>query len=157
MSELKNKGIIFSINISKNKGELKNPVEVAEMVAGMGIKGDGHFGFKPRQVSLLMLEAIEQAKKELKKISPQKAELISPGSFAENITTKGIDLLNLKPGDLLVINKSIRLKVSQIGKEDHADSIVNRTFGISLLPKIGIFCEVLNSGTIKVGDEIEKS
>ena len=155
MSTGKKAGIIYSINLSKKKAELKTPVDRAELVAGMGIKSDGHFGFKQRQVSILELEAIEDAKKKLAEKNPELAEKITAGSFAENITTKGIDLSLAEPGRILILAGKIRLKVSQLGKEDDPNSIVNQTFGISLLPQIGVFCEVLDSGIIKPGDKIE--
>jgi len=155
MSTGKKAGIIYSINLSKKKAELKTPVDRAELVAGMGIKNDGHFGFKQRQVSILEQEAIEKAKKELAKRDMELAEKISAGSFAENITTKGIDLSLAEPGKILILAGKIRLKVSQLGKEDDPNSIVNQSFGISLLPRVGVFCEVLDSGIIKPGDKIE--
>ena len=137
MSPGKKAGIIYSINLSEKKAELKTPVDRAELVAGMGIKNDGHFGFKQRQVSILEQEAIEKAKKELAKRDMELAEKISAGSFAENITTKGIDLSLAEPGKILILAGKIRLKVSQLGKKDDPNSLLTRLLASAFCPGWG--------------------
>ena len=52
---------VFSVNISKNKGEPKNMVKSALLKEGHGFDGDAHAGENSRQVSLLAVEEIERA------------------------------------------------------------------------------------------------
>jgi molybdopterin adenylyltransferase len=151
-----NSGTIVSINISRKKGQAKTPIPEARVIAGEGIKDDAHRGFKHRQVSLLMLESIEE-QKALSGSSPGLA--IGAGAFAENFTTRGIELRDLRVGDEFLIrgkNKTVRLRVSQIGKECHTKCAIYKLAGDCIMPELGIFCEVLEGGTVRVGDRIEK-
>lgn len=76
-----------------------------------------------------------------------------PGCFAENITTKGIDLTSLPIGSKLQVGEA-ELEVMQIGK-DPSQPHTYHDHGYSILPKEGVFCKVLESGEIKVGDWIQ--
>ena len=55
------KGTITSINISKEKGVVKTPVDTAICKCDHGIVGDAHAGNWHRQVSLLDLAKIKAA------------------------------------------------------------------------------------------------
>jgi len=156
-------GRIISVNISRRKGTVKKPVAEAELVAGKGVAGDAHLGFAHRQVSLLMMESIEEQRKRFEELAIQSCDAIKgkkiriePGAFAENLTTRGIDLSSLKIGDELRINKKIRLRVSQIGKECHTHCAIYHLVGECIMPSLGIFCEVLEGGAVKPGDRIER-
>jgi MOSC domain-containing protein YiiM len=146
-------GTIVSVNISVKKGQIKRPVASVEIRAGRGIEGDAHQDFGHRQVSLLAGEAID-ARKE--RIGGGTAVALGPGAFAENLTTRGIDLGALAVGDELVIAGVVRLRVSQIGKECHTKCAVYRLTGDCIMPARGIFCEVLSGGTVRPGDSVEK-
>jgi MOSC domain-containing protein YiiM len=76
------------------------------------------------------------------------------GDFAENITTEGVDLVQLPIGSEICIGKSVVLHVTQIGKECHTRCAIYYQAGDCVMPKEGIFAEVVNEGEIKVGDEI---
>ena len=80
---------------------------------------------------------------------------VKPGDFAENLTTEGIDLPALPVGTRLRINGEMLMKVTQIGKECHTRCAIFYQVGDCVMPKEGIFTEVLVGGDIKVGDEIE--
>jgi len=163
MTRPKKRGKIISINISKRKGQIKKPVPSAQLLAGQGVKDDAHIGFGHRQVSLLMNEQIQAQKKKWKEqgiescgeIQGKKIEL-APGVFAENFTTQNIDLSDLKVGDQLIVRGQIHLRVSQIGKECHTRCAIYKLVGDCIMPLRGIFCEVLDSGEVKVGDDIER-
>lgn len=146
-------GTIDSINVSRKKGQIKTPVGEAELVAGEGLKADAHRGFAHRQISLLMIESIEEQRDRL---GDRAKGLIEPGAFAENITTRDLDLLSVKIGDELAAGEGVRLRVTQIGKECHTHCAVYHLTGDCIMPSLGIFCEVLAGGTLKVGDRIEK-
>jgi cyclic pyranopterin phosphate synthase len=150
------KGKIASINISIQKGGKKKPVKEA-CINELGIEGDGHSGEWHRQVSFLSYESIESFN--------QKGSITtSPGDFAENITTRGIDLTGLKVGDILVItdenskassSKKVILEVTQIGKECITPCRIYYQVGSCIMPKEGLFCKVMKTGKIKVGDSIK--
>ena len=114
-------GTVVSVNTSVKKGQIKRPVASVEIRAGRGIEGDAHQDFGHRQVSLLAVEDIEAQKERL---GGGPAVALGPGAFAENLTTRGIDLGALVIGDELVVAGVVRLRVSQIGKECHTKCAV---------------------------------
>ena len=149
-------GTIVSVNISRKKGQAKIPVAEAQIIAGEGIREDAHRGFGHRQVSLLMIESIEEQRARLSG-GPETG--VGPGAYAENLTTRGIDLKGLEVGAGLMIKGAggaIRLRVSQIGKECHTKCAIYKLVGDCIMPGLGIFCEVLEGGRVRAGDRIER-
>ncbi|HBA60867.1 MAG TPA: MOSC domain-containing protein [Elusimicrobia bacterium] len=147
-------GKIFSINTSSGKGVPKENVQKALLVKGHGIKDDAHAGTELRQVSLLDIESIRRqiADAKAKKATVQ----IRPGIYAENLTTQGLALADLKIGDKLRVGSTAVLQISKIGKECHSRCAIYHQVGDCIMPKKGIFAEVLEDGPIEVGDPIEK-
>ncbi len=145
------RGKVLAVNISDAKGTKKTNVGSCTLLKDFGLKGDAHGGSWHRQVSLLANESIEKMK--------AKGLQVSFGDFAENITTEGIDLVNLPIGSEIRIGNSIVLRVTQIGKECHERCAIYYQAGDCVMPKEGIFAEVVKEGEVKVGDEItiEKS
>ncbi|UCE71574.1 MAG: MOSC domain-containing protein [Nitrospiraceae bacterium] len=141
------KAEIVSINISDTKGVRKKPVESVVLKENFGIENDAHAsGEWHRQVSLLALESIQ-------KMQGQGLD-VGPGDFAENLTTRGIDLVSLPIGTRITIGDAAEAEVSQIGKVCHNRCAIYHQAGDCVMPKEGIFVKVLQGGTIKKGDEI---
>lgn len=146
-------GKIYSINVSAAKGVAKAPAQRAMLVKGQGIQGDAHAGTDIRQVSLLDMESVRQ---QIADAAAKKATVeIRPGVYAENITTEGVALAALKIGDKLRVGATAVLKISKIGKECHSRCAIYHQVGDCIMPRKGIFAEVLEGGEIKVGDSIE--
>jgi MOSC domain-containing protein YiiM len=141
------KGEIKAISISEKKGTKKTNVPEAEVRIDFGLVGDAHGGNWHRQISLLAIESIN-------KMIEMGADVL-PGSFAENITTQGIELPGLTIGSRLRIGKEIELEVTQIGKECHSRCEIFKQVGDCIMPREGVFAEVMKAGRIKVGDMIE--
>ena len=137
---------VVAINISKEKGAIKNPIEKGLFKVNHGLEGDAHAGNWHRQVSLLAIESI----KKMKAIGIEK---LSTGEFAENITTEGITLYELPVGTKLKIG-DVLLEVTQIGKECHSDCEIKKLVGECIMPKEGVFAKVLEEGYINTGDNI---
>jgi molybdopterin adenylyltransferase len=141
-------GKVISVNISDKKGVIKSPIE-SITIQKNGILGDAHAGDWHRQVSLLALESIKSFETVL-------GRSINMGEFAENITSEGLLLYDMKPLDILKIGKDVVLEVTQIGKECHGTGCAIFTaVGKCVMPKEGIFCRVLNTGKVRAGDSIE--
>lgn len=139
-------GSIVAVSVSKGKGERKTPAASVHVRANYGIIGDAHAGDWHRQVSLLAEESI--AKMQAMGLS------VGPGDFAENVTTKGIDLMNLPIGTRLAIGPVV-LQISQIGKECHTRCAIYHQAGDCVMPKEGVFATVVSGGVIRPKDEIE--
>lgn len=137
---------ILSVNISKEKGTIKEPVESIKL-SEVGIKGDAHSGSWHRQISLLAKESID-------KFALQAVRGFKDGEFAENITTQGLLLHECHPLDRFK-NESIELEVTQIGKKCHGDNCaIFREVGNCVMPKEGIFARTIIGGVLKAGDEL---
>ena len=141
------KGKVLSVNISKDKGEKKNNIGRCRLIEEKGLEGDAHAGFMHRHVSLLALESIEKMRK--------KGINIEYGDFAENLTVEGMDLLSLPVGTKLRVGDSVIIRVTQIGKQCHKGCAIFQQVGDCVMPKEGIFAEVITGGDVKIGDNIE--
>jgi MOSC domain-containing protein YiiM len=141
------KGRVISVNVSDNKGEKKHNVERCLLREGYGLETDAHAGPWHRQVSLLAAESIEKIR--------QMGLDVKPGDFAENVTTQGVELPALPLGTRLLIGGKVLMRVTQIGKECHERCAIFYQVGDCVMPREGIFTEVLTGGEVKVGDEIE--
>ena len=136
---------VIAVCISENKGERKTPVPSVELLPEHGVKGDAHAGEWHRQVSLLAMESIEK----MKRLGLD----VDSGDFAENITTRGIDLVKLPVGSRLKLGEAT-VEITQIGKECHNRCAIYHQAGDCVMPKEGIFAKVLLGGDVKVGDQI---
>ena len=136
---------VLAVCISANKGERKKPVEAVELRENHGIVGDAHAGDWHRQVSLLAQESIDK----MRALGLD----VTAGDFAENITTRGIDLVSLPIGSRLQVGETL-LEVTQIGKECHTRCAIFYQAGDCVMPKEGIFARVITGGTIRPGDDI---
>ncbi len=137
---------VVAVCISAWKGERKKPVSSVELRENHGIVGDAHAGDWHRQVSLLAMESIEKMR--------GMGLDVTCGDFAENITTRGIDLPALPLGARLAVGDTL-LEVTQIGKECHTRCAIFHQAGDCVMPKEGVFARVLKEGTISAGDNIE--
>jgi len=131
---------------SARKGTRKRNVGEAMLVPDHGVEGDAHAANWHRQVSLLALESIEKMRAAGLKVGP--------GSFAENLTTKGVDLPSLPIGTRLRVGET-EMEVTQIGKVCHTKCAIYYMAGDCVMPREGIFAKVLKGGRVKVGDHIE--
>jgi MOSC domain-containing protein YiiM len=133
---------VVAVNISRNKGEQKAPVATVELRKDFGIVGDAHAGDWHRQVSLLAEESIDK----MRRLGLD----VDPGAFAENITTRGVDLVTLPIGTRVALG-DVQVEVTQIGKECHNRCAIYHQAGDCVMPKEGIFAKVLSGGTLAAG------
>ncbi|RLB58692.1 MAG: molybdenum cofactor synthesis protein [Deltaproteobacteria bacterium] len=139
-------GQVVSVNISTRTGTIKEPVGRAR-IDERGLEGDAHAGDWHRQVSLLASESVER-------FAGQIGRRLAWGEFAENITTRGLELTRWHLLDELEVGGA-RLQVTQIGKKCHGDDCaIFREVGRCVMPREGIFCRVLRPGEVGEGDAI---
>ncbi|HEX5774278.1 MAG TPA: MOSC domain-containing protein [Geomobilimonas sp.] len=138
-------GQVVAVCISENKGERKTLVPQVELRVDHGIVGDAHAGDWHRQVSLLAEESIEKMRR--------LGLSVTAGAFAENITTRGLDLVSLPVGTRLHLGETL-VEVTQIGKECHTRCAIYYQAGDCVMPKEGIFAKVIRGGMVKPGDAV---
>jgi MOSC domain-containing protein YiiM len=151
--------------------DFSKPVENAiQLVEGLGVKGDSHFGAtvqhlvrvredptKPnlRQVHLIHSELFEELK--------AAGFSIAPGEIGENITTRGIDLLGLPDGTHLHIGMNAVVRVTglrnpckQLDKFQAGlmSALLGRDAEGNITRKSGIMSVVLKGGEVRPGDMI---
>ena len=140
-------GTVMSVNTSPKKGMRKAPTEsgLIELVADYGVKEDAHAGDWHRQVSFLAEESIQVAR--------DHGLDVGYGDFAENITTKGINIKGMPLGTRLQVGTAI-VEVSQIGKVCHTRCAIYYLAGDCIFPREGIFGWVVEPGVVRTGDEV---
>lgn len=143
---MERKGKVVAVCTSRQKGTVKKNVGQAMLRVDWGIEGDAHAGPWHRQVSLLAWESIEKMRAQGLKVRA--------GSFAENITTQGLELHTLPVGTRMRLGSAL-VEVTQIGKLCHTKCAIFQKVGDCVMPREGIFVRVLEPGEVAVGDEIE--
>lgn len=139
------KGKILAICTSQKKGTQKQETISAVLKADWGIEGDAHAGKWHRQVSMLSFEKIEAFR--------AKGAEVNFGAFGENLVVEGFDLRTIPVGTCFQIGEAV-LKLTQIGKECHSHCEIYNVMGDCIMPREGVFTEVVKGGRIKAGDEI---
>jgi MOSC domain-containing protein YiiM len=138
---------IIAVCTSKTKGTSKKTVPKAVARENFGLVGDAHaHGHTHRQVSLLALESIQKMR--------DCGVDVGPGDFAENLTTRDIDIASLPIGSQLLVGDDIILELTQIGKQCHTKCAIFRQVGTCIMPKEGVFARVIRGGRINTGDAI---
>ncbi len=140
-------GKIVAICISEKKGVQKKDIKRCKLIENHGLDGDAHAGSWHRQISLLSKEA--------RLIMENKGVKLNDGDFGENLLTEGIDFANIKIGNKLRLGKDALVRITQIGKECHDRCNIYYQVGDCIMPREGIFAEVLKGGEIKIDDDIE--
>jgi len=139
-------GKVVGVCLSQRRTDPKKNVGKGLLKKGVGLEHDSHAGTE-KEVSLLAIESIQ-------KLCQETGLLAGPGSFAENITTEGVNLVSLPIGSTLQVGEA-KLLVIQIGKDPSQAHTYNYQ-GYSILPKEGVFCKVIESGEVRTGDSIRQ-
>jgi MOSC domain-containing protein YiiM len=149
-------GTVVSINIARAaSGPMEELAEV-KAVAGRGLEGDryfnkeGSFSETPgtgREVTLIESEAIDALARDYK------LEL-KPGDARRNIVTRGIALNHLVGKEFRV--GEVKLKGVRLNEPcNHLASLTDDKVKQGLVHRGGLRAEILDDGTIRVGDPID--
>ena len=139
---------VVAVCKSEKKGIKKEAVTEGVFKEDHGLVGDAHAGYLPnRHVSLLAIESIDKMR--------NRGLELSPGDFAENITTEGINLFTLPIGTRIFVGDEVVLEMTQIGKECHTACAIRRQVGECIMPEEGVFARVVEGGLVKPGDRLQ--
>ena len=139
------RGKLIAVCLSEKPGTRKRPAAVGVLRREHGLVGDAHAG-TGRQVSLLAEESIDRMR--------ARGLSLTPGDFAENLTTVGLTLHTLPVGARLSVGAGALLEITQIGKTCHSDCEIRRVTGECVMPTEGVFARVIHGGEIRAGDDI---
>jgi MOSC domain-containing protein YiiM len=144
MSEASKMGRVVGVCVSHHRQAPKKNIDQGILRENWGLEGDAHAG-TGREISLLAAEDAQEA-------CEQRRLRALPGVFAENITTRGINLVTVRVGERIRLGDAT-LQVVGLGK-DPSEPHTYAYAGISLLPEKGVFAKVIKGGTVKVGDPV---
>lgn len=138
-------GVVKAICISEKRGVEKKAVGEGHFLVDFGIEGDAHGGNWHRQVSLLSYDKVKDFN--------QRGAGVEDGAFGENLVVEGLDFRNLPVGTRLSAGTA-ELVMSQIGKECHSHCGIYKRMGDCIMPREGVFAQVVKEGWIRPGDEM---
>ncbi|MCG8328000.1 MAG: MOSC domain-containing protein [Chitinophagales bacterium] len=163
-------GIVKSLSKSKGHTFNKYNCDQLTLLKGLGVEGDAHMGEKvkhrsrvakdPNQPNLRQVHLIHA---ELFEELAQQGFQVQDGEMGENITTTGIDLLNLPKDTILSIGTASKIKITglrnpcnQINSIQNGlmQALIDKDEEGNIIRKAGIMGIVLEGGAVNVGDEI---
>ena len=124
-----------------------DPVDTAELVAGRGLRGSADQG-RRRQITIISESAWDEAVEEL-------GVAVDPSSRRANVMLRGIDLEDSRGKTLKLGDCVVRV----FGETRPCERMDETQYGLraALRPRWrgGVFGEILEGGTIHVGDAVE--
>lgn len=141
-----------------------------ELVAGLGVAGDAHFGVTVQHRSRV---AVDPTQPNLRQVHLIHRELfdelaaegfsLSPGDLGENILTEGIDLLTLPTGARLAIGPAAIVEITGLRnpcrqiesfRSGLLGQVVHRRDDGTIERKAGVMGVVIASGPVVPGSQI---
>ena len=161
---------VVSVNRHAKHRFSKTPAERVELIAGHGVDGDAHAGatvkhrsrrrWTPsapnlRQVHLIATELLDEL--------AEQGFQVTPGQLGENITTRGLDVLDLPTGTRLKLGAQAEIEVTglrnpcvQIDRFQPGllKQVLDHDEAGRLIRKAGIMAVVVHGGPVFPGDPI---
>ncbi len=153
-------GAVVAVSRDSKHSFRKTNQACIRLIPGLGVEGDAHAGATVQHLSRM---AVDPTQPNLRQVHLMHAELfdelrelgfaVAPGEMGENITTRGIDLLQLPAGTLLRIGDSAVIEVTGL----RTPCVQLDRFQPGLMaavrgPKSGIMSVVVTEGEIRPGD-----
>ena len=163
--------IVVAVSRSDTHTFSKLNAEAIELVAGLGVAGDAHQGETVRHRSRV---ALNPNQPNLRQVHLIHAELfdelrvagfdIAAGQMGENVTTRGVDLLELPTGTRLRMGDTAVVQVTGLRNpcaqlDGLQPGLMAATLGRddngNLVRKAGVMAIVVTGGIVRPGDAIE--
>ncbi|WP_201860619.1 MOSC domain-containing protein [Microvirga soli] len=162
--------IVTAVSLSSSHSFSKPNQDSIRLLAGLGVEGDAHLGITVKHRSRV---AKDPTQPNLRQVHLIHAELfdelaergfsIAAGKLGENVTTRGIDLLNLPAGARLLLGESVVIEVTglrnpcvQIDRFQKGlmKAVLGKDEQGKVVRKSGIMAIVLKGGEVRPGDAI---
>ena len=137
---------VHAINVAKSHfGDMESR-ESAHVIENLGIEGDRYaikrgFNRAKRQVLMMDKETIDLLG-------------LNPGTVRENITTEGMDIYSLAPGQKVRIGAEVELEITELCNPCERMDAVRPGLKDELEGRRGMLTRVARGGDITVGDGI---
>lgn len=148
----------------------KTGVDEIRVVAGLGVEDDAHQGITVKHRSRVTKDPTQPNLRQVHLIHAElldelrgKGFTVGPADLGENVTTRGIDLLGLPRGTLLLIGENVVLEITglrnpciQIERFQPGllAAVLDRSPDGRLIRKAGVMAVVRVGGQIRVGDAV---
>jgi MOSC domain-containing protein YiiM len=158
------------VNSKDTPGVGKIPRDQVMLIEGHGVEGDYHAGkfvrHRSRAAKTPELPNIRQVHLMHEELFDEMAALgitVTPGAMGENITTRGVPLLDLAPGTKLHLGETAVVEITgcrnpcaQLNGVDERllSQVALKTDDGSIVRKAGIMGVVLSGGLVRAGDAI---
>ena len=161
---------ITAVSLRRGHHFSKTNAMSIRLLKGLGVDGDAHMGATVKHRSRAMKDPTQPNLRQVHLLHEELFEeltprnfIVRPGDMGENVTTRGVDLLDLplgarlRLGDSAVVevtglrNPCVQLDGFQAGL---LAAVLDRDADGGLIRKAGVMGVVLTSGTVRPGDPI---
>ncbi len=163
-------GTVQAVSCKASHGVDKPNVERITLVAGLGVSGDAHFGATVQHRSRVAkdptapnLRQVHLIHQELLETLRDAGFSVGPGTLGENVTTRGVPLLELPVGSRLRLGEAATVELTGLRnpcKQLEAfepgllAAVLGRDAQGELVRKAGVMGIVLRGGDVVAGDAI---
>ncbi len=162
--------IVVSVNSKETPGVGKVPREAVTLRAGHGVEGDYHAGefvrHRSRAAKTPLLPNRRQIHLMHSELFDELAPLginVQPGQMGENITTRGLAILDLAPGARLRLGDEAVIEITGLRNpcnqlegvdEKLLSKVAIKAEDGNIIRKAGIMGIVITGGVVRAGDPI---
>ncbi len=136
-------GTIVSLQISVTHRVASKKIEEAKFIEGYGIEGDRHASARIERQGYQVLIMDQETLNEFE---------LGPGIIKEQITTSGIDVGAMQPGQQLSIGDEVVIKISQDAVPCSRLDEILAGLQNKLVGRRGKLASIVIGGTVRVGD-----
>ncbi len=161
---------VTAVSKSASHSMHKTNASSITLLAGLGVEGDAHMGTTVKHRSRVKQDPNQPNLRQVHLIHAELHEELraagfelSPGQMGENITTSGLNLLDLPKNTHLFLGETAIVEVTGLRNPCHQldgiqeglmKAVLDRDENGALIRKAGIMGIVLQGGVVNVGDEI---
>jgi len=160
---------VLAVSMRAGHGIGKQPAERIRLVEGLGVEGDAHLGETVKHRSRVRRDPTQP---NLRQVHLIHAELhdelaaagfagLRPGRMGENVTTRGVDLLELPAGARLrlgdaAVVKGLRNPCKQLDEIQPGlmKAMLDRDADGEVVRRAGVMAVVVCGGEVRAGDAI---
>lgn len=162
--------IVLAVSSSSSHSFSKPTRTSIRLLKGLGIEGDAHAGTTVKHRSRVAKDPTQPNLRQVHLIHAElfdeleaKGFAVSAGEMGENVTTRGIDLLNLPAGTRLLLGESAVVEVTGLRnpcvqidrfRKGLMKAVLGKDAQGNLIRKSGVMGIVLEGGDVRPGDEI---
>jgi len=162
--------IVLAVSSSSSHSFSKPTRTSIRLLKGLGIEGDAHAGTTVKHRSRVVKDPTQPNLRQVHLIHAElfeeleaKSFAVSAGEMGENVTTRGIDLLNLPAGTRLLLGESAVVEVTGLRnpcvqidrfRKGLMKAVLGKDAQGNLIRKSGVMGIVLEGGDVRPGDEI---